>query len=97
MRQISACYTSGRGAHHFLGIGRCTISRSPFHVDPYIYGVMRPDIKAHDDELVLEIVACRTIQLVGPIERRYYTINNNLSESISTAVDNKKTLRWSIH
>ena len=26
MRPISACYTSGRGARHFLGIGRCTIS-----------------------------------------------------------------------
>ena len=25
MRPISACYTSGRGARHFLGIGRCTI------------------------------------------------------------------------
>ena len=31
MRPISACYTSGRGARHFLGIGRCTIlwRRSP--------------------------------------------------------------------
>ena len=26
MRPISACYTSGRGARHFLGIGRCTNS-----------------------------------------------------------------------
>ena len=26
MRPISACYTSGRGARHFLGIGRCTIT-----------------------------------------------------------------------
>ena len=25
MRPISACYTSGRGARHFLDIGRCTI------------------------------------------------------------------------
>ena len=25
MRPISACYTSGRGARHLLGIGRCTI------------------------------------------------------------------------
>ena len=25
MIPISACYTSGRGARHFLGIGRCTI------------------------------------------------------------------------
>ena len=24
MRPISACYTSGSGARHFLGIGRCT-------------------------------------------------------------------------
>ena len=26
MIPISACYTSGRGAPHFLGLGRCTIS-----------------------------------------------------------------------
>ena len=29
MRPISACYTSGRGARHFLGIGRCTTRRAP--------------------------------------------------------------------
>ena len=27
MRPISACYTSGRGARHFLDIGRCTIKK----------------------------------------------------------------------
>ena len=26
MRPVPACYTSGRGAPHFFGFGRCTIS-----------------------------------------------------------------------
>ena len=33
MRPISACYTSGRGSRHFLGIGRCIIhARNKVHI-----------------------------------------------------------------
>ena len=42
MRPISACYTSGRGARHFLGIGRCTIwrcRRSHCATTATLYGV----------------------------------------------------------
>ena len=46
MRPISACYTSGRGARHFLGIGRCTIASGSCS-DVFVYGKSKYDVILH--------------------------------------------------